>query len=175
MKTSFIFGINLFVAVPTTLRHAKNQTTITLEHSESPVSQTTSASKKPAKRGPKPKQIGPLDYCRIYGCWLYVDSTGQSSRSLKATGNLFVEGVTKQKLKMILVLPFRRQLDQSSRVCSPCNNKVRSTYAGFSFIKTSFQESEHYDDSFRFKLKECRHYVDQWFRGKVMQWLKHHL
>ena len=85
------------------------------------------------------------------------------------------EGVTKQKLKMILVLPFRRQLDQSSRVCSPCNNNVRSTYAGFSFIKTSFQESEHYDDSFRFKLKECRHYVDQWFRGKVMQWLKHHL
>ena len=91
MKTSFIFEINLFVAVPTTLRHARNQTTITLEHSESPVSQTTSASKKPTKRGPKPKQIGPLDYCRIYGCWLYVDSTGQSSRSLKATGNLFVE------------------------------------------------------------------------------------
>ena len=142
--------------------------------------QTASASKKPAKRGPKPKQIGSLDYCRVYGCWLYVDSTGQSSRSLKATGNLFVKTSwrcykTKVKNDLALVLPFRKQLDQSSRLCSPCNNKVRSTCAGFSFIKTSFQESEHYDDSFRFKLKECRHYVDQWFRGKVMQWLKHHL
>ena len=39
----------------------------------------------------------------------------------------------------------------ASRVCSPCSNKVRSTWAKFSFIKTSFQESEHNDDSFRFK------------------------
>ena len=40
--------------------------------------------------------------------------------------------------------------DQSSRVCSPCSNQVRITQAGFSFIKASFQESEHDDDSFRF-------------------------
>ena len=62
---------------------------------------------KPAKRGPKPEQIGPSDYCRIFGCCLYVDSTGQSSRSRKATGSyrelFFViesvrQNVTKRKL-----------------------------------------------------------------------------
>ena len=40
--------------------------------------------------------------------------------------------------------------DQSSRVCSPCSNQVRSTRARFSFIKASFQESEHDDDNFQF-------------------------
>ena len=40
--------------------------------------------------------------------------------------------------------------DQSSRVSSPCSNQVISTRAGFSFIKASFQESDHDDDSFRF-------------------------
>ena len=59
-------------------------------------SQTASTPKKPARRGPKTKQIGPSDYCRILGCCLFVDSTGQSSRSrkaLKATENLFIESV----------------------------------------------------------------------------------
>ena len=42
--------------------------------------------------------------------------------------------------------------DQSSRVCSLYSKKVRSTWAElFSVIKTSFQESEHDDDRFRFK------------------------
>ena len=41
--------------------------------------------------------------------------------------------------------------DQSRRVCSPCSNKVRSTWAEFSIIKTNFQESKHDNDSFRFK------------------------
>ena len=40
--------------------------------------------------------------------------------------------------------------DQSGRVLSPCSNQVISNRAGFSFIKASFQESEHDDDSFRF-------------------------
>ena len=58
-------------------------------------SQIASTPKKPA-RGPNSKQIGPSDYCRILGCCLFVDSTGQSSRSrkaLKATENLFIESV----------------------------------------------------------------------------------
>ena len=46
------------------------------------------------------------------------------------------------------VLRFRNY--QSNRDCSPCSNQVRSTRAEFSFIKASFQESEHDDDSFRF-------------------------
>ena len=37
--------------------------------------------------------------------------------------------------------------DQSSRVCSPCSHKVRSTWIEFYIIKTSFQ-SEHDDDRF---------------------------
>ena len=61
-------------------------------------SQIASTPKKPA-RGPNSKQIGPSDYCRILGCCLFVDSTGQSSRSRKAlkatesTENLFIESV----------------------------------------------------------------------------------
>ena len=61
--------------------------------------------------------------------------------------------------------------DQSSRVYSPCSNQVRGTQAGFSFIKASFQESEHNVDSFRFLKKQNVH-ITSWFRGKVMQWLK---
>ena len=29
------------------------------------------------KVGPKPKQIGTLDYCRLCGCFVYRNSTGQ--------------------------------------------------------------------------------------------------
>ena len=45
---------------------------------------------KPAKRSPKPKQIGTSDYCRTCGCFVYLNSTGQSIRSRKATENLFL-------------------------------------------------------------------------------------
>ena len=50
--------------------------------------QPASTSKKPAKRGPKPKQISPSNYCRICGCWLYVDSIWQRSRSLKVSSRV---------------------------------------------------------------------------------------
>ena len=42
--------------------------------------------------------------------------------------------------------------NQSSRVCSPCSNLVISLQAGFFFIKASFQESVHNDDSFRNRM-----------------------
>ena len=48
--------------------------------------------------------------------------------------------------------------DQSHRVCSPCSNKVRSTQAEFSIIKTNFQESKHDDDSFQFKRMSASPY-----------------
>ena len=51
--------------------------------------------------------------------------------------------------------------DQSSRVCSPCSNKVRSTGAEFYIIKTSFQESENDDDRFRRNV-----HISSWFRGR---------
>ena len=50
--------------------------------------------------------------------------------------------------------------DQLSRVCSPCSNKVRSTWAEFYIIKTSFQ-SEHDDDRFRRNV-----HISSWFRGR---------
>ena len=56
-------------------------------------SQNASTPKKPARRGPKSKQIDPSDYCRILGCCLFLDSTGQSSlsrKALKATENLLL-------------------------------------------------------------------------------------
>ena len=90
---------------------------------------------KPDKRGPKPKQIGTWDYCRTRGCFVYLNGNGQLFPSPKATENLFFYSQTE---------------DQLSRVCSHCSNQVRSTGAGFSFIKASFQESQHDDDSVRF-------------------------
>ena len=57
---------------------------------------------KAGKRGPKPEKIGTLDYCWIFGCLVYANSTGQSSRFRKTTENLFFEtvrrGVTKRTL-----------------------------------------------------------------------------
>ena len=107
---------------------------------------TASTPKKPAKRGPKPKQIGTSDYCRICGCFVYVNSTGQSfcSRKAKRESSFFesvCQGVTKRKLAdglRDLDFTVSQTEDQSSRVCSPCSNKVKSTRAGFSFIKASF-------------------------------------
>ena len=87
-----------------------------------------------------------------------VDSTAglQSTHShIKAIENPYW-GCSWQHYKMKVGAQFLKDLDftisqtedQSSRVCSPCSNKVRSTRAEF-YIKTSFQESEHNDDSFR--------------------------
>ena len=52
------------------------------------------------RRGPKSKQIGPSDYCRISWYCLYVDSTGQSSCFRKATANLFIESVRQSVTKL---------------------------------------------------------------------------
>ena len=53
-----------------------------------------------------------------------------------------------------------------SRVCSPCRNKVRSTWAEFYITKTSFHESKHDDDSFRKNVHIC-----SWFRGGQGNWM----
>ena len=81
---------------------------------------------------------------------------GNHPVSVKLTQNLFFEsihqGVTKRKLVdglRDLGLTVSQAEDQSSRVCSPRSNQVRSTQAGFCFIKASFQEGEHNNDSFR--------------------------
>ena len=52
------------------------------------------------------------------------------------------DGVTKLKLADDFILrdlnfTVSQTEDQSSRICSPCSNKVRSTWAEFSIIKTS--------------------------------------
>ena len=117
--------------------------------------QPASTSKKPAKRGPKPKQIGPSNHCRICGWWLYVYSAWQWSRSLKATENLFIETLWrcyKTTVEKDLGFTVSPTEDQSSRVCSLYSKKVRSTWAElFSVIKISFQESVHDGDRFRFQ------------------------
>ena len=59
-----------------------------------------STSKKPAKRGPKPKHIGTWDYCRTRGCFVYLNGTGQLSPSPKATENLFFY-IRKQKISQV--------------------------------------------------------------------------
>ena len=83
---------------------------------------------KAAKRGPKSKQIGTSDYCRICGCFVYVNSTVQSSRKANRSESLFFfeihvrQGVTKRKLADGLRdfgFTVLQTEDQSSRVCSP--------------------------------------------------------
>ena len=76
------------------------------------------------------------------------------------------DGVTKRKLADDFILrdlnfTVSQTEDQSSRVCSPCSNKVRSTWAEFCITKTSFQESEHDDDSFRKNV-----HITSCFRGR---------
>ena len=91
---------------------------------------------------------------------------GHSSRAHKATENRLIysdcQGVTKRNLADDLRdLGFTVSLteDQSSRVSLPCSNKVRSTWAGFSFTKTSFQESEYDDNGFRLKRMHTHHFT----------------
>ena len=127
---------------------------------------SASTPKTPAKRGPKPKQIGTSDYCRTCGCFVYLNSSGQSFRSHKSRENLFLRVfvkvlITKRKLVhglRDLGFTVSQTEDQSSRVCLHCSNQARSTRAGFFFfIKASFQESAHDDDSFRFLKKQIEY------------------
>ena len=55
------------------------------------------------RRGPKSKQIGSSDYCRISWYCLYVDSTGQSSRFRKARKNLFIESVRQSVVRLAVI------------------------------------------------------------------------
>ena len=110
---------------------------------------SASTPKKPAKRGPKPKQIGTSGYCRTCGCFVYVNGTVQLTRSLK----------------LQRIFCFSQTEDQSSRVCSHCSNQVGSTRAGFSFFKASFQEREHDDDTLR---TECPHQLMVPLYGNAM-------
>ena len=104
---------------------------------------SASMPKKPAKRGPKPKQIGTWDYCRTSGCFAYLNRTRQSSRSRKLTENLFFRVFVKvsqnERWRTIKRFGFTvsQTEDQSSRDCSHCSNQVRSTRAGFSFVKAT--------------------------------------
>ena len=140
---------------------------------------SASTPKKPAKRGPKPKQIGTSDYCRTCGSFVYLNSSGQSFRSHKSRENLFLRVfvkvlITKRKLAhglRDLGFTVSQTEDQSGRVCLHCSNQARSTRAGcfFFFIKASFQESEHDDDSFRILENRLNIRITSWFRGQVMQ------
>ena len=125
--------------------------------------------KKPAKRVPRPKKSAHLIIQgRICGCFVYSNSIGQSSRSRKATENLFWECSSRCNKTKDLGFTVSQTEGQSSRVCSPCSTQVRSTRAGF-FIKASFQESEHDDDSFQFKKKtECPHHLLVLRQGNAM-------
>ena len=62
------------------------------------------------------------------------------------------EGVTKRKLKKILVLPLPQQkISQVGFVRFTVKRLEAPGLNCFFVIKTSFQESEHDDDRFRFK------------------------
>ena len=50
--------------------------------------------------------------------------------------------------EILILITISQTEDQSSGFCLPCSNKVRSTRAEFSVIKTSFHEREHGDNGF---------------------------
>ena len=102
--------------------------------------------KKPAERGPKPKQIGTSDYCRTCGCFVYLNSTGQSSRYRKAAENLslrvFVKVLQDESWQTILRdlgFTVSHTEDQSSRFClhffllKPAFKKESTTMIAFGF------------------------------------------
>ena len=131
---------------------------------------TASMPKKPAKRVPRPKKLAHLIIQgRICGCFVYSNSTGQSSCSRKATANLFWECSSRCNKTKDLGFTVSQTEDQSSRVCSPCNLlRLKAPELDF-FIKASFQESEHDDDSFQFKKKtECPHHLLVLRQGNAM-------
>ena len=71
-----------------------------------------------------------------------MNSTGQSSRSRRATENIFFFESVRQGVCRRNVADDLRDLgftvsqteDQLSRIFWPCSNQVRSTRAGFSFF-----------------------------------------
>ena len=78
------------------------------------------------------------------------------------------EGVTKQKLKKILILRFRKQKISQVVFVRLAVLRLEAHELDF-FIKASFQESEHYDDSFQFKKKiECPHHLLVLRQGNAM-------
>ena len=75
------------------------------------------------------------------------------------------QGVTKRK---ILVLPFRKQKISQVVFVRLAVLRLEAHELDF-FIKASFQESEHYDDSFQFKKKmECPHHLLVLRQGNAM-------
>ena len=78
------------------------------------------------------------------------------------------QGVTKRK---ILVLPFRKQKISQVGFVRLAVLRLEAPELDF-FIKASFQESKHDDDSFQFKKKKQNVLITSWFCGKVMQWLR---
>ena len=75
------------------------------------------------------------------------------------------QGVTKRK---ILVLPFRKQKISQVGFVRLAVLRLEAPELDF-FIKASFQESEHDDDSFQFKKKtECPHHLLVLQQGNAM-------
>ena len=129
--------------------------------------QTASTWKKLAKRGPKPKQMSPSDYCTICGCSSYVDSTEQSSCSRKATENLFIETLWR-KFKKILVLPFCKRKISHVGFVSLAVIRLEAPGLNFLLLKPTFKKASM--TMIAFGLKECPHHL--MVLWKVMQWLK---
>ena len=139
---------------------------------------------KPVKRGPKPKELGPSDFCRICACSFAIrlGNFGKTSYILKE--NIFIEPVRneirRRRLADVLQdLGFAVKDNRvSSRVCSLCATKVRNTCQGFLQIKANLGNvnvadtievsSEH---GARFKRMSTRHTAQQ--RGKTPASIRH--
>ena len=128
--------------------------------------------KKLAKRVPRPKKSAHLIIVGYVGALYTARVLGNHPIPVKLQRIFFesvCEGVTKRK---ILVLPFRnRRSVNASRVCLPCINHVRSTWAGFFLLKPAFKKASPTMIAFSFKKKQDVR-ITSWFRGKVIQWLR---
>ena len=107
--------------------------------------QKDSTPKKPAKRGPKPKQYTAKDYCRFCNCQLVLKYGNVKGATYLSTENLFkvpkskdndsvCPGQTLANLCSELGFNIENSVKVSSRVCKPCGRNLRSTHKFYTWL-----------------------------------------
>jgi hypothetical protein len=105
--------------------------------------QQDSTPKKPARRGPKPKENTANDYCRFCNCQLVLKYGNVKKNTYLSTENLFkvpkdsVCSKTLADLCLELGFKLKDSVHVSSRVCKACGRNLRSTYKFYKLIETA--------------------------------------
>ena len=106
--------------------------------------QPDSAPKKPAKRGPKPKEYTANEYCRFCNCQLVLKHGNVKKTSYLSTESLFkapkdsVGCKTLAQLCLELGFNFTNSANVSTRVCKACGRNLRSTYKFYKLVEAAY-------------------------------------